>query len=245
MDQIAERYSKDLSKAFYAAPSTTYNGYRKENSSPSKAGRSRRSLYRSAGKRIFDITFATIGLIATAPILLLLVIVVWIEGGQPIFRHIRIGQGRRPFRCLKIRSMRRDAEERLVEILAADPQAAAEWAANQKLDADPRVTRIGSILRRSSLDELPQFLNVLRGEMSLVGPRPVTESEVERYGVFASSYAAVRPGLTGPWQVSGRNGISFAERVALDVDYARNHSLLGDAAIVAKTALSMLRMTGR
>ena len=188
---------------------------------------------------------AAAGLLVTAPLIFLLLLVVWIEGGQPIFRHTRIGQKRRSFGCLKIRSMHRGAEDHLKAILAADPAAAAEWAADQKLTEDPRVTRIGYFLRKSSLDELPQFMNVLRGEMSLVGPRPITADEIERYGAFANSYAAVRPGLTGPWQVSGRNDISFAERIALDVDYARNHSLRGDISIIIKTALSVLRLTGK
>ena len=202
-------------------------------------------FYRDRGKRLFDIVVALAMLIALAPLMLVLTAVIALGGGHPLFAHRRVGQGGRPFGCLKFRSMRLDAERMLPEILAADPVAAAEWERDHKLSNDPRVTRIGGFLRKSSLDELPQLLCVLRGEMSIVGPRPITEQELFRYGPARSAYLAMRPGLTGPWQVQGRNDISYDNRVALDVSYARKVSLLLDIKIVLLTALAMLRLTGR
>lgn len=200
--------------------------------------------YRSTYKRIFDIVVSLMMLIAFAPLLLVLVAIVAIGGGQPIFAHARIGQHGRSFKCLKIRSMHRDAEARLTDILARDPAAAAEWARDHKLSNDPRVTPIGTFLRKSSLDELPQLVNVLRGDMSLVGPRPITAPELERYGVVRNDYVKVRPGLTGPWQVGGRNAIDYDERVALDSHYAKSHSLIGDIRIILKTGTVVFYLTG-
>lgn len=209
-----------------------------------RSGR-RPTFYRTRGKRIFDVTVASLMLVAAAPFLLVLMGIVAIDGGKPIFAHSRVGRFGRAFSCLKIRSMRHGAEQQLAAILAADPEAAAEWEASAKLTNDPRVTRIGSFLRKSSLDELPQLVNVLRGEMSIVGPRPVTRDEIARYGAASTSYMSLKPGLTGPWQVDGRNEISYEDRVLLDVDYARSHSLLRDLTIVAKTGLSVLKLTGK
>jgi lipopolysaccharide/colanic/teichoic acid biosynthesis glycosyltransferase len=138
-----------------------------------------------------------------------------------------------------------DAEARLADFLARDEAAAEEWARDHKLSHDPRITRIGDFLRKSSLDELPQLVNVLRGEMSLVGPRPITEAELRRYGPFAPRYLAVKPGLTGPWQVSGRNDIEYDERVLLDARYAGGITFAGDMMILLRTALVVLKMTGR
>ena len=184
-------------------------------------------------------------LLAATPLLVFLIALVALDGGRPIFAHTRLGQGGRQFKCLKLRTMRLNAEEQLKLILASDPVAAAEWAHGAKLTIDPRVTRIGGFLRRSSLDELPQLVNVLRGEMSLVGPRPVIAEEIPRYGVEAASYFAMRPGLTGAWQVYGRNDVSYEGRVTLDVGYAQGCSLLVDVGIVARTALTVLRLTGK
>lgn len=213
--------------------------------SSASQGRKSTRFYPDRGKRLFDIVLATLMLAAAAPLLLFLTLAVWIDGGRPIFAHTRIGQNGRPFKCLKIRSMRHDAQAQLTAILAADPVAAAEWSADAKLTRDPRVTRIGAFLRKSSLDELPQLFNVLRGDMSLVGPRPVTAEEIERYGTAAASYMAMKPGLTGPWQVDGRNDISYDGRVQLDVDYARTYGFRRDLAIVFKTGLSVLKLTGK
>jgi undecaprenyl-phosphate galactose phosphotransferase len=137
-----------------------------------------------------------------------------------------------------------DAELRLQQLLATDPAAAAEWAATQKLTADPRVTGIGTVLRRTSLDELPQLLNVLRGQMSLVGPRPIVAAEVSRYGDNIASYYAVRPGVTGLWQVSGRSETSYARRVQLDTTYVRNWSFWQDLAILLRTIPAVLARRG-
>jgi undecaprenyl-phosphate galactose phosphotransferase len=156
--------------------------------------------------------------------------------GRPVlFGHDRVGRGGRAFRCYKFRTMVPDADRVLAELLARDPEARATWARDYKLREDPRVTRIGAWLRRTSLDELPQLWNVLRGDMSLVGPRPVMAEELGRYGDAARYYLDVRPGLTGLWQISGRNDIDYPERVALDAWYIKNWSIWYDIVILAKT----------
>jgi lipopolysaccharide/colanic/teichoic acid biosynthesis glycosyltransferase len=179
------------------------------------------------------------------PVLLLVAAAVFLQDGGPvIFAHSRIGRNGKPFRCYKFRSMRIDAETRLAEVLAADPLARAEWARTHKLKRDPRVTPLGDFLRKSSLDELPQFLNVIRGEMSLVGPRPIVEAERAKYGRRFQSYCAVKPGITGLWQVSGRNDVSYRTRVALDTCYAKNKSLALDLYILVMTIPCVLRSRG-
>jgi exopolysaccharide production protein ExoY len=202
-------------------------------------------FYRNRGKRLFDIAVAALMLVVLTPLMLVLTAIVAIGGGQPFYAHPRVGRNGQMFGCLKFRSMRIGAAGMLAQILASDPAAAAEWEADHKLSNDPRVTRIGAFLRKSSLDELPQLVNVLRGEMSLVGPRPITEAELFRYGPARSAYLAMRPGLTGPWQVQGRNDVSYDSRVGLDVSYARKVSLFRDMEIMLLTALSMLKLTGR
>jgi len=201
-------------------------------------------LYRNGGKRALDLALT----LCAAPLALPLIALLWLlvrAGGAPgFFAHIRIGRHGRPFRCWKLRTMRPDAAECLARLLAENPHAAAEWADHFKLRFDPRITRIGRFLRRSSLDELPQLLNVLRGEMSLVGPRPVTREELPRYGAAASTCLSCRPGLTGPWQVSGRNDISYRERVRLDAHYARSHGLSEDVLILLRTVRVVLAKTG-
>ena len=179
------------------------------------------------------------------PLILILAVLVRAGGPQAIFGHERIGRDGRRFRCLKFRTMVPDAEARLAELLARDPDARAQWDRARKLDRDPRITRLGGFLRRTSLDELPQLWNVLRGEMSLVGPRPVTADELGRYGDCLAAYLSLRPGLTGPWQVNGRNDITYAERVRMDHDYAQRLSLGADLAILARTVLVVLGATGR
>jgi lipopolysaccharide/colanic/teichoic acid biosynthesis glycosyltransferase len=202
-------------------------------------------FYRARGKRAFDLVVSAGMLVVLAPLLAVLMLIVACDGGRPVFAHTRVGRFGRRFRCLKIRSMRHGAEHELAAILAADSAAAAEWARDSKLTDDPRVTRLGAFLRKASLDELPQLWNVLRGEMSLVGPRPVTADELRRYGAAAASYMALKPGLTGPWQVDGRNAISYADRVALDVDYARSYGFRRDVSIVVRTGLAVLKLTGK
>ena len=211
--------------------------------SPRKGGSS--SFYRNSGKRLFDVVAATALLVMVAPLLLLLFGLVALDGGRPVFAHRRVGQRGRAFPCLKIRSMQHGAEAALPEILARDPEAAKEWAESHKLTNDPRVTTIGRFLRKSSLDELPQLVNVLRGEMSVVGPRPITFDELQRYGSAAGAYLALKPGLTGPWQVEGRNDLTYAERVALDTTYGQSMGLVRDLTIILKTGLSVLKLTGK
>jgi exopolysaccharide production protein ExoY len=152
-----------------------------------------------------------------------------------LFRHKRVGFKGKNFDCLKFRTMVTDAPARLRQLLDTDPVAAAEWTANRKLRNDPRVTAIGAILRKSSLDELPQLFNVLKGDMSIVGPRPVTEEELVRYSSAVDAYYACRPGITGLWQVSGRSTTTFYKRVACDCFYARNWSIALDAKIIIAT----------
>jgi lipopolysaccharide/colanic/teichoic acid biosynthesis glycosyltransferase len=198
-----------------------------------------------AAKRAMDLVGALLLLPLAAPLILAMIASVWLSGGRPLFAHLRVGRGGRTFRCWKIRSMEPDAEQRLESLLAADPTLAAEWARGFKLATDPRVTRIGAFLRRTRLDELPQLWNVLKGEMSLVGPRPITREELLRYGRVAPLYCAVRPGLTGLWQVEGGEGTSYAERVELDRRYILDRSLARDIGLALRTACVMLRLTGR
>jgi lipopolysaccharide/colanic/teichoic acid biosynthesis glycosyltransferase len=196
-------------------------------------------------KRLMDVTLALAMLLVLSPLFILLLVLVRADGGPALFGHTRVGRDGRLFPCLKFRSMVVDSQARLEALLAGDPAARAEWDATRKLRHDPRITPIGRFLRATSLDELPQFLNVLRGEMSLVGPRPVQQAELERfYGAAAAHYMSVRPGITGLWQVSGRSETSYAQRVALDVAYAAQPSLWQDAVILLRTPLAVLSRKG-
>nr|WP_276592819.1 MULTISPECIES: sugar transferase [unclassified Methylobacterium] len=198
-----------------------------------------------AAKRGLDVGVAVTALFLLLPLLLLIALLVWAgDGRAPIFRHMRLGRDGRSFGCLKFRSMVTDGEAVLAAHLAADPRARAEWAATHKLSNDPRITAIGQVLRKTSLDELPQLWNVLRGEMSLVGPRPIVPAEVARYGRAFQTCFAVPPGVTGLWQVSGRSDTSYAERVALDLDYASRWSLRRDIAIMLRTIPAVLAQRG-
>ena len=200
---------------------------------------------REITKRGLDITLASLAILVLAPVFLALVILVRRDGGPAIFAHRRVGQGGRTFGCLKFRSMASDAEERLAALLASDPQARREWEEHRKLSQDPRVTPIGRFLRSSSLDELPQLLNVVVGDMSLVGPRPVTREELDaHYGPATAAYASVRPGVTGPWQIGGRSDTGYRQRVALDVAYASQPSLITDIRILAMTPIAVLSRRG-
>jgi exopolysaccharide production protein ExoY len=191
-----------------------------------------------------DFLIAVLALVFLSPLLLVVAAFVKADGGPVLYGQARIGRNGRRFRCLKFRTMAVDAERQLQALLASDPVAAREWAETQKLTSDPRVTSIGAVLRRTSLDELPQLLNVVRGEMSLVGPRPIIDDEVERYAADIATYCAVRPGLTGLWQVSGRSRTSYARRVQLDVSYVRNWSLLRDLSILLRTIPAVLLRRG-
>jgi exopolysaccharide production protein ExoY len=192
-------------------------------------------------KRIVDIVLALSGIILLSPLLIMCFLVTRASSsGTVLFRHRRVGFNGRPFDCLKFRTMIADAPERLGKLLETDAAAAAEWAQCQKLRNDPRVTPIGAILRKSSLDELPQLFNVLRGDMSIVGPRPVTEDELLRYGASVNAYTACRPGITGLWQVTGRSSTSYETRVSCDAYYARKWSLSLDSKIIIITIPSVL-----
>ncbi|HQR51842.1 MAG TPA: sugar transferase [Burkholderiales bacterium] len=175
-------------------------------------------------------------LILLSPLLLAIGFLIWWHDGAPVlFAHYRVGCDGKLFRCIKFRTMVRDSERVLDEVLRGDPAARAEWEHSQKLNDDPRITPIGRFLRRTSLDELPQLVNVVRGEMNLVGPRPITVAELARYGRIRWHYLSVRPGITGLWQVSGRNNISYEERVALDRRYVEQRSFLVDLGILLRT----------
>lgn len=187
-------------------------------------------------KRGFDILAASMALVFLSPIFLLISLLVKMsDGGAVFYGHRRVGHNGRSFRCLKFRTMRVDGDRVLQQYLKANPDAYEEWRTTRKLKDDPRVTVVGTVLRKLSLDELPQLFNILRGEMSIVGPRPVVEDELELYEAAAAYYLQTRPGLTGLWQVSGRNDVSYAARIAFDSQYVRTWSLTNDVIIVART----------
>ncbi len=187
-------------------------------------------------KRSFDILVALAALVVLSPIfVLIMALVKSSDGGRVFYGHRRIGYNGSTFRCLKFRTMAENGDALLQRYLDENPQAREEWRETRKLQDDPRVTVVGSVLRKLSLDELPQLINILRGEMSIVGPRPVVEDELELYEGSAVYYLQTRPGLTGLWQVSGRNDVSYETRVAFDTHYVRNWSLVSDLVIVART----------
>jgi len=192
-----------------------------------------------------NMALALMALVFLAPVMLAVALAVYLQDGGPVvFAHRRIGRGGRYFFCLKFRSMAIDAEQRLAGLLASDPVARAEWERDHKLRNDPRVTSLGAFLRRTSLDELPQLFNVLRGDMSLVGPRPIVDAEVSKYGRRFGSYCAVKPGITGLWQVSGRNDTTYRARVAMDCLYARQRNVVMDGLIIAATVPAVLMRRG-
>ncbi|ASJ92639.1 sugar transferase [Porphyrobacter sp. CACIAM 03H1] len=188
---------------------------------------------------------ASLALLFFLPLFVVIAIAIKCTDPGPVFfRHRRVGLGGKTFGCWKFRSMVIDAEARLEQILCSDPEAAREWAEHQKLTNDPRVTALGNFLRRSSLDELPQLFNVLMGEMSIVGPRPIVENEAARYGQHFALYCLVRPGITGLWQISGRSDIRYFERVLLDVRYVSSRSMMRDLKIIVLTVPSVLAARG-
>lgn len=194
-------------------------------------------------KRVSDIVIASLALVLASPLMLAAALAIGLTMGRPvIFSHQRVGLHGRLFRCYKFRTMVNGAQDRLDTYLSNNPEASTMWAEQQKLPDDPRVTPLGHLLRRSSIDELPQLFNVLRGEMSCVGPRPVTNSELsDRYGNRARYYRKTRPGLTGLWQVSGRSSLSYRRRITLDCTYVRRWSLLRDLYIMLKTIPALMR----
>jgi lipopolysaccharide/colanic/teichoic acid biosynthesis glycosyltransferase len=186
-------------------------------------------------KRALDLALSASTLVALSPFLVGVALLVRLDGGPVLFRHKRVGQHGRAFGCLKFRTMVPNAEEVLARILEQDPARHKAWEETCKLKDDPRVTRIGRFLRETSLDELPQLVNVLTGSMSVVGPRPIVEAECPRYGEFLPYYLASKPGITGLWQVSGRSDTTYAERVLLDVKYQTSCDLLDDISIILRT----------
>lgn len=215
------------------------------------ARRFRRRSQARSGSRLarlqlrLDQFAALLLLLLFAPLMAVIALLVWRRDGAPVlFGHYRIGQHGRPFRCLKFRSMYLDSEAMLRELLERDPAARAEWERDHKLTDDPRITPIGHFLRRTSLDELPQLFNVLRGEMSLVGPRPITLAELPRYGQVRWHYLSVRPGMTGLWQVSGRNDTTYDERVELDREFVEQHNLRLRLSILLRTLRVVIRGSG-
>lgn len=195
-------------------------------------------------KRAFDIIASCIILILLSPLFLFLMFKVSRDGGSPIYGHERVGRGGKKFKCLKFRSMVLNSKEVLAQLLENDPEAKAEWEKDFKLKNDPRITKIGHFLRKTSLDELPQLWNVLKGEMSLVGPRPVIEEELLRYGDDVDYYLKVKPGMTGLWQVSGRSDTSYEMRVYFDAWYVKNWSMWNDIVILFKTVGVVLKNDG-
>lgn len=199
----------------------------------------------AVAKRALDISIATIAIVALIPVLVILTLAVWLHDGRsPLFVQERIGRGGKPFKCLKFRTMVVDANQRLLDHFERHPEALVEWAADHKLRNDPRITPIGRFLRSSSLDELPQLLNVLSGSMSMVGPRPIVSGEIVRYGRYFKNYCEVRPGITGLWQVSGRNDVSYRRRVVLDLVYSRTQSVPFDMMILSRTIPAVLGRKG-
>lgn len=217
------------------------------------AGREPVTAFRLAGSRTagaflktaFDRSAAFTALVLLAPLMLGITLAIRARrNGPAFFSHVRIGRGGRAFRCHKFRTMSIDGAREFERLLDIDPIARDDWRTHRKIYRDPRVSRLGAFLRSTSLDELPQFWNVLRGDMSLVGPRPITAEELVEYGDHAADYLSVRPGLTGAWQVSGRSDATYAERVALDVDYIRHQSFRLDLKIMLQTVRVVLGRQG-
>jgi len=200
-------------------------------------------LYYKIGKRALDIVLGTIALILMLPVLLILTLVLWVESGNPFYFQPRLGKDGRVFRMWKLRTMVIGADRKLAECLAADPALQQEWDRTQKLKRDPRITPVGRLLRRTSLDELPQIVNVLRGDMSLVGPRPMLPDQLPLY-LHPETYLALRPGITGLWQVTARNEEAFALRATLDRTYQETLSLGRDLRIIGATFGAVVQATG-
>ncbi|MEX1250645.1 MAG: sugar transferase [Hyphomonas sp.] len=196
-------------------------------------------------KRIFDISIATLALVFAAPLLLVVGLLIRLQDNQKaLYSQPRWGRNGETFQCFKLRSMVPDAAERLDALLASSPEAKREWDLTQKLTNDPRITPLGKFIRATSIDELPQLLNIIRGEMSFVGPRPIPLYERSKYGDGFEYYCRVRPGLTGIWQISGRSNVSYAERVEMDTEYVKSNTFAGDIGIMLKTVPAVLLSVG-
>ncbi|WP_376870444.1 sugar transferase [Albirhodobacter sp. R86504] len=209
-------------------------------------GRSLMSFsYNNFGKRVLDIAFSLVLMPVLLPVLLAIWVAIRLNGGAATFTQPRVGRNGRVFNCYKFRSMVPDAERVLADMCASNPIIAQEWAANQKLRDDPRITKVGKFIRKTSLDELPQIVNVLRGDMSLVGPRPFLPSQKEIYDALGGkAYYSLRPGITGLWQICSRNDTTFAARVRFDEEYARNLSASNDVSLILNTAKVVVQHTG-
>ena len=201
------------------------------------------TIYTGGGKRVFDLVVVLLTLPLTLPLILLGALALWIEGGNPFYQQARLGRGGKEFRLKKLRTMTRNAEAELAEILAKDPVLRHEWDTTQKLKKDPRITRVGQFLRSTSLDELTQIWNVLTGEMSIVGPRPMMPDQLELYG-DPKAYFAMRPGLSGLWQIRERNNSHFSYRASVDRSYGATQSLWLDLSVLWQTIFVVLRRTG-
>ncbi len=198
-----------------------------------------------AAKRAFDWVLSVLALVFFSPLLIPIALAIRSDGGPALFRQQRVGQDGRVFEGLKFRSMVMNAEQKLADMIKADPAVAQEWKAFQKLKKDPRITWVGRFIRKTNMDELPQLINVLKGDMSLVGPRPMTVPQIEEYGEAFKAYTRVRPGITGMWQVNGRNETTFEERARLDAFYVRNWSLWRDIVIIVRTVREVIFMRGQ
>lgn len=202
----------------------------------------RRSVYREAMKRLFDVAFVLVASVVIVPVVVVLCVLIALDGGSPFYVQSRVGKNGRVFKMYKLRSMVVDADRYLTEFLNNNRDAREEWQTSQKLRHDPRITRIGRLIRKTSLDELPQFWNVLVGDMSVVGPRPMLPKQRELYP--GQAYYALRPGVTGFWQVGDRHNTSFAARARFDADYYKQVSLWTDVGVVFQTIKVMMRCTG-
>ena len=199
--------------------------------------------YARSGKRALDLLLVALSLPLSLPLIAICALALWIEGGQPFYWQARLGQGGRRFAIVKLRTMVRDADARMAHLLATDPVLRDEWNRTQKLRRDPRITRVGRLLRATSLDELPQLWNVAKGEMSLVGPRPMLPEQLRLYG-DAAHYEALKPGITGLWQVSTRNDREFSYRARVDAAYCRSLSPVRDLGLMIRTLGVVVRRTG-
>jgi exopolysaccharide production protein ExoY len=215
-------------------------------SEPDASIAKQRRLYVSGGKRIFDIVFVLMAMPLILPVIFFAWAITYMAGGSGFYRQARVGSGGKLFQCWKIRTMSADADLGLKAALVANPIAAEEWRRNQKLSDDPRVTGFGHLLRKTSVDEFPQFWNVLKGDMSLIGPRPFTPNQKRMYDEASAgpSYYQLRPGLSGLWQITSRSAGAFSDRAKFDDEYALNISLFNDLKIICRTIVVVLRSTG-
>ena len=203
----------------------------------------RRKMY-FATKRLFDILVSAFSLVILSPLFLIIFLLIKIDSkGSVFYKHKRIGKNGEYIYLYKFRSMYIDSKERLEELLK-DPKIKKEWEENFKLENDPRITRVGNILRKTSLDELPQLLNILKGDMSLVGPRPVIDGEIEKYGKNKDKFLSVTPGLTGWWACNGRSCTSYEDRIKLELYYVDNCSIMLDIKCLFKTVLAVIKRDG-